>query len=400
MHTSDGGRGAQWVVPFNNCLGVFGMKDGIRKFWPGLIVMGGVLGVVVLAKTLPARQEIVPPSEPAPVNVEILPIEPLPELPDRLRLHAVVEPNRIVSVAAEVSGQVAAYGPDIEEGKPVAKDAVIVELDKKLLKAELDRAQAQLEFEQQEFTRIQELFEKGVSTQTELDRARTNLAVAEAAANTAREMLDRTTIKAPIAGILNDLPQEIGQYVQPGDVIGQIVDIDTAKVRIQIPEKDIRYFKLGDKVTIQITTGLGTPMVEGAITFIGELADPIARTTPIEVTVSNEQHLFRSGQIVTAFLTRRVLENAIMIPLGSVIPLEEGRVVYVVDDDNTAERRDVELGLMRGRYVQVISGLATGDRLIVNGHRFIGPGQAVAIVDSGSPLAEPYQPSELSPSRS
>lgn len=375
------------------------MKRGLRMLMPGTIILAGILTVVLLAKVLPARQETLPPSDPPPVNVEVLTVEPLPALPDRLRLHAVVEPNRIVNVAAEVSGQIGAYGPGIEEGKPVEAGAVILEIDKALLKAAVDRTQAELEFEEQDFLRMQELFEKGVSTQTELDRARTNLAVARAHRNTAREHLDRATIKAPISGTLNDLPQEIGQYVQPGDPVAQIVDIETAKVRVQVPEKDIRYLSLGDGVPVQVDPLGADVLVDGTITFIGELADPASRTTPVEVSVSNQAGTFRSGQIVSVHLTRRVLQDAIMIPLAAVIPLEEGRVVYVVNAQNQAERREVTLGLMRGRHVQVLSGLAPGDRLIVNGHRFVGPGQSVSVTESRSPLTAPYQPADLSASR-
>ncbi|MDD8044362.1 MAG: hypothetical protein PHC78_11430, partial [Verrucomicrobiota bacterium] len=65
------------------------MKRGLRMLMPGTIILAGILTVLLLAKVLPARQETLPPSDPPPVNVEVLTVEPLPALPDRLRLHAV-----------------------------------------------------------------------------------------------------------------------------------------------------------------------------------------------------------------------------------------------------------------------------------------------------------------------
>ena len=97
-----------------------------------------------------------------------------------------------------------------------------------------------------------------------------------------------------------------------------------------------------------------------------------------------------SGQIVRVVLTRRVLRDVLMIPLEAVIPLEEGYVVYVADAKGRAERREVTLGLIRGRSVQAVDGLAAGDLLIVEGHRFIGPDQPINIVarQTDTPQAE------------
>ncbi len=118
----------------------------------------------------------------------------------------------------------------------------------------------------------------------------------------------------------------------------------------------------------------------GQITYISALADQGTRTTRIEVLVDNHEHRLRSGQIVRARLTRRVLRDALLIPLAAVIPLEKGYSVYVVRDGQ-AELRQVELGLLKGRDVQVLSGLAPGDELIVSGHRYVGPGQKVKVVE-------------------
>ncbi len=94
--------------------------------------------------------------------------------------------------------------------------------------------------------------------------------------------------------------------------------------------------------------------------------------------MDNRDHALRSGQIVRVRLTRRMLQDVIMIPLAAVIPLEEGRVVYL-EREGQAERRAIELGFIKGRNVQVLSGLAAGEQLIVAGHRYVGPGQAVRV---------------------
>jgi membrane fusion protein (multidrug efflux system) len=129
----------------------------------------------------------------------------------------------------------------------------------------------------------------------------------------------------------------------------------------------------------------------GTISFISELADPQTRSTRMEVLLENKERLLRSGQIVRARLTRRILKDAILIPLLAVIPMEDGMAVYVVTSPEgvpkttQAERRQVELRTIKGDRVQVTAGLQPGDKLIIAGHRFVAPGQKVNIVSQTDP---------------
>jgi membrane fusion protein (multidrug efflux system) len=119
--------------------------------------------------------------------------------------------------------------------------------------------------------------------------------------------------------------------------------------------------------------------MSGSVTYRSEVADTSTRTTRIEVTVDNSKRRLHTGMIVRARISRRNLTNVIMIPLSSVIPLEEGRVVYVVSGDR-AERREVELGIIRGSQVQILGGLDSGELLVVRGHRQVGPNQLIRVV--------------------
>lgn len=351
------------------------------------------MAVVLVARMPPATTPL-PPAEVAPVNVKTWRVVPVDELPDTFDLTAVVEPERVVRVAAEVAGRIERraqrvgaltwrgrdypQGAVLDEGEPITAGEPIVYLNKDLLQARHDRALAQFEYDEREFRRIQDLFERGSTSKTELDDARTRRDVSKAALDEVIRELERTTVTAPISGILNRLPMEVGEYAAPGDVVAEIVVVDRVKVVVDIPERDVHFLKVGDPVTI-IALAPDERRLNGRITYMDSVADPGTRTTRIEVLVDNPGHLLRSGQIVRGRLTRRVLRDAVMVPLGSVIPLERGRSVYVVRAGR-AERRDVELGTIKGRDVQVLSGLKAGDELIVEGHRYVGPGQAVRVV--------------------
>jgi len=179
--------------------------------------------------------------------------------------------------------------------------------------------------------------------------------------------------------VLNDLLVEEGEFVDTGNAVARIVDTDTVKVVVEIPERDIAFFAVGQKSDIFVETKDKTRLLVGTISFISELADSRTRTTRTEITLDNKQRLLRSGQIVRVTLTRQILKDAILIPLLAVIPMEGSKAVYVVNSTQ-AKRREVKIDIIRGDQVQITSGLEPGDKLIIAGHRFVAPGQKVNIV--------------------
>ena len=194
-----------------------------------------------------------------------------------------------------------------------------------------------------------------------------------------RARLKRTQIFSTTSGILNDLPVEEGEYVQTGTAVAEIVDAATVKVAVRVPERDVSFFAVGRRAQVSVGTQDQPITREGVISFISELADHQTRSTRMEIKLDNSDRGLRCGQIVHVHLTRRVLNNVIMIPLMAVIPMEDSKAVYVVNSTQT-QRREIELGIIKGDRVQVRQGLQVGDRLIVAGHRFVAPGQKVNIV--------------------
>lgn len=347
------------------------------RIWVKLaIVAVAIIALFVLANIPSPKQEAVATQAP-PVNVTVLPVVPEPKLPDTFDLPAVIEPNQVVTVAAEVAGRVEGISP--QEGASVRAGDLLMRLNTDLLQAEFERAQAQAKDAQTEFERQQGLVKGGAAPSRELDQAATALAVSQATLQEVRARLERAQIYAPAGGVLNDLPVEQGEYVQAGTPVAEIVQIDIVKVAVDVPERDVAFFSPGQTVEILADTkGKQQPFL-GTITFISSVADERTRSTRMEIKLANPDGILRSGQIVRARLTRQVLENAIMIPLLAVIPMENGYAVYVVEDSK-AQRREVQIGVVRGARVQIVQGLQPGDQLIVAGHRFVAPGQNVNVV--------------------
>jgi len=456
---------------------------------------GQATAVVLLSAVLAAVgcKSAVPAAKPKPRNVAVQVIEPVPALADTFKIIGKTEPDRTVKVIAEVPGRIENVA--VTEGQTVSGDgdnaSLLVELNTDLLQATLDLCRADTEFTKLEFHQLTEMFDRDAATQYELDRAETQYLMAKARQDSAAAELDRSKIYAPISGVLNSLPVEHGEYVQPGTLIAEIVDIDEIKVVVDAPELDVSYLSAGDEATVLADLRGREEKFEGEITYISKLADPGTFTSRVEITIDNADGRLPTGKMVDVRLTRRVIHYAIMVPLDAVIPRRNDRVVYVVspqvdlafdvpaatvasladgdvvgvrshaafcqaeitaldvpelkgqdivrltlridlDDANWpgsfdwsagqliislpgqsdieimigpvedsdvepdesqpdriiaelsgfAERREVTLGIMRGNEVQILSGLAAGDMLIIEGQQYVGPGQSVRIVPS------------------
>jgi len=377
-------------------------RVGREHGWAILVVLVAVIILVGLIKFLPKKDDSKPavPPEPIPVSVEI--VQPLESLEDDMQIYGRVEPNKVVEVAAEVSARVRSYAggqdqltkdfriiaspasvPVIKEGDHVTKGQPLLYLNTDLVLASRNQAKADYDFKLLTYNRVKKLIDRKVATAAELDQCVMALDVAKAYLDETEAMLERTFIVSPIDGILNQLPVDVGEYVLPGTIIAEIVDMETADVVFDIPERDIGYLKLGGKVTISYGPK-NTKKAQGVIKYISALADPSTRTTTLEVSVDNSKGEFHTGQFVMAKLTREVLTGAIMIPLSAVIPLEKGKAVYVVRD-GVAIRQDITIDLpYRDGRVRVVSGLKGGEKLIVSNNIQLEPNRAVKIIPKES----------------
>jgi membrane fusion protein (multidrug efflux system) len=369
-------------------------KSGLARKTVKLIIALAAIGALVgVGLGVSGNKKEAPPAEVQPVKVAVMPVVAEPTFADTFELPGVVEPNKVIEVSAEADGRVEWIGP--KKGTVVHRGEALARLNTDLLTAQFQMAQAQAKNAETEYERNHGLVAKGAAPSKELDVATLQLAIAKAQLEEARVRLDRAHITVPMTGVLNDVPIEEGEYVtvMPQTTIAQIVDISVVKVAVEVPERDIPFLSVGDKADVLATTK-GRPTEQtGTITFISQLANGQTRSTRLEITLPNERGCLRSGQIVHVRLTRQVLKDAILIPLLAVIPMEEGKAVYVVKPApgghgmGVAERRpvDVELGAIKGDRIRIGSGLAPGDLLIVAGHRFVAPGQTVQIVQGGGP---------------
>ncbi|MHC4585021.1 MAG: efflux RND transporter periplasmic adaptor subunit [Planctomycetota bacterium] len=349
----------------------------LRRNIPKAVIILVAIAVLTVIAKLPQRERSAPPTEVPPVNVTVMDVIARPQFADAFNLPAVIEPNRIVIVSAEVEGRIDRI--PLKEGDSVKSGDLLVQINADLIRPLFEIAKEQVKRDQIEFERMDNLVKDNATPQRDLDDANTKLIISKANLNEVSARLERTSIYSPTAGQLNDIIVEEGEYVQVGTPVAEVVDNDTVKVAVDMPERDISFFSVGQKAEIYVNIKGRDTSMTGEISFISELADLQTRSTRMEISLDNKKRLLRSGKIVLVRLTRQILKDAILIPLLAVIPMEDIKAVYVVNSDE-AQRRQVKLGVIKGDHVHVESGLEPGDRLIIAGHRFVAPGQKVKVV--------------------
>ncbi len=349
---------------------------GRKRFVLKAMLVLVALAAIAAVRMIPDKEQKLEVSEAPAINISVQEIQAIPSLADTFILPAVVEPNRTVTLSAEVSGRVEFVA---REGMPTETGHVLIQINRDLIQPKVERAKAQVQRDEIGYRRMEELVRDKATSQQDLDDASVNLAVSRASLAEVQAQLERTTLISPCAGVLNQTLVEVGEYVNPGTPIAQIVDTQTVRVVVGIPERDVTYFTQGQSAEVLAGIRGQQQTLTGSIDYISASADARTRSTRTEITVNNEDGQLRSGQVVRVRLTRRQIPEALLIPLRAVIPMEAGHVVYVLENGQ-AERRSVTLGILQKDTAEIQAGLQAGDRLIIAGHRFLAPGQKVTVV--------------------
>ena len=312
-------------------------------------------------------------------NVQIRELE-YATIEDRITLTGGLEPWETRMVSAEVGGRMEWHG--VEEGDYVTEGMPLFRVDTEAIRRRLDQQQAEYRLAAQERERLEELVAAGISSRQELDRTRAEYDVRRAAVRSTELDLDKSVVKAPFDGVVDRVERKTGEFVDVGAPLARLVQVDRVKVTVGVPERDVVHFSPGDTVSVRIDA-FGGETFEAGLHRIATTADPDTRTFRTELVIENPDNRLRPGMIARANMVRETHPGSILVPIFSVISLEDRRYVFVVEDGR-AILRDVKAGVVQGDHVQITEGLEPGDQLIVVGQRDLRPGEPVNVLASES----------------
>ena len=303
-----------------------------------------------------------------------------------------------VSVRAAEAAQASALAKlkkstqDVERLRPLAeKDAVPrQDLDTALASEEVARSELAAREAELKNAQIQE--EVGVL------QARAQVQSAEAGLELARLNLDYCTIAAPISGLIGRTKIDTGNLVGRGEaaMLATISSIDPMYVTFSISETEYLLStrnRENDEESIPVQLVLADDSDyphPGEIVTAGRTVSEQTGTLQLVASFPNPDGDLRPGQFGRARLTVATVEDAVLVPQRAVLDQQGAKVVYVVDADNKAGLRTLQLGERHGSSYHVLDGLAAGDRVILEGHMKVRPGSPVK-PSTGAVSAEPGQ---------
>jgi membrane fusion protein (multidrug efflux system) len=287
-----------------------------------------------------------------------------------------LEAEESVALRSEVDGIIDTV--EFQEGDRVAKGALLFRLRDDEQRARLREAEAALVLARQQYQRAKELVARRTMSQSEYDNASARLQEAEARRDLMNVQLEQTEIRAPFDGVLG------ARLVSPGERVGEDTDlvridaVDRLRLLFSVPEIALNAIK----VDLPLKLGVA-PWPErkfsGAVYFVAPSVDPATRRMLVKAWVPNPDRQMRPGMFATVELEIARKEHALVIPESAVAYDAIGSYAWRIDADDTAERVGVELGIHRDALVEVLSGLAAGDRVVSAGVHKVSAGSRVQV---------------------
>lgn len=370
--------------------------------WPRL----GFALLLAAALVAGCKKEDKKAEERPPVDVTVMTMVPR-DTPVSFEFVGQTQSTRQVQIVARVSGFLdkRVY----TEGSMVKAGQVMFLQDPKPFKAQLDAArgelaeqQARLQVARDNLARVKPLAARKALSQRELDDATGQFLAASAAVETAKANVEEarlnlgyTTITTPVTGLSSFAKVQDGQYLSgSGDssVLTYVQQTHPIWVNFSISENDMLKLRTeqaagalrlpaADEYEVEVVLADGSLFPNrGRITFANADYNAQTGTFLVRATVPNPGAQLRPGQFVRVRILGAVRPNAILVPQEAVLQGAKGHFVVIVDKENKAEIRGVEVGPWYGNDWFITRGLAPGDTVVIDGMVKLSPGAPVKIV--------------------
>ncbi len=300
-----------------------------------------------------------------------------------------VEPYDRARISTRVTGYVRSVL--VEEGDRVRAGQVLLRLDSRDAVSRIEQAGAalaaagsRLENAETYYNRIKKLYDEQSATSQQLDNVRTQYEAAKAGAQAARNrvtearsQLDYYNIKAPFGGFVTSRAVAEGDMGAPGAPLVTVEMQDSLKIVTTLGEKDVGKISAGQSALVEIGSGRFQARVESVV----PAGDPATRRFKVRLVVPNEDGTLVSGLFARVLFRTGTVET-ISVPETAIVRRGQLTGLFVLDDENISRLRWVRLGRSSGERVEVLSGLAAGERVVAGKLRQLREGVKVREVSS------------------
>lgn len=265
----------------------------------------------------------------------------------------------------------------VEEGQHVEAGQALVRLDPDRARLNVAQIEAQMRKLENNFNRASDLAAQQLISAGEYDQMRYDLENARAAYNLARLELSYTTVTAPISGVIASRSIKTGNFVQINTPIMRIVDDSRLEATLNVPERELATLKAGQPVRMQVDALPGETF-EGRVDRVAPVVDAGSGTFRV-ICAFQGDGMLQPGMFGRFRIDYDQRADVLTIPRVALLD-DEGEPAVYVARDAVAVRTPVELGHVDAGFVEVRSGLAVGDRVVVAGKAALRDGSAVQVI--------------------
>lgn len=369
------------------------MKNNrMKAVFPLLVLVMGAMAAILLAKSRKAPETTTPP-ELAPL-VETLTVHHS-SLPAVVLGHGTLRPRHVVQVVPQVAGQVVRIHEAMVGGGTFRRGDLLVEIDPRDFElavrkneAELARAEVRLETERAEAVIARDEWGRLhpdeapssplVVREPQIKQAEAELAAAQANVDRSRLDLERTSLRAPFDGRVEDERLEVGQFLVVGQSVATLHGTRRLEVPVPLEDRELAWFSVGDSCTIEVQYAGASHEWLGRVVRV-EGVDPATRMVTIVAEIDRGQSDSGGKPDLLPGMFAEVsiygtLEDGVPIPRSV---LREGERVWLLDDEGRLRIQDVQVGRTGREQVLVVAGLEEGARLVTTHLDAVTDGMAV-----------------------
>ena len=346
------------------------MNNLHRNFALILMLLGGLL-LSSCGKSAPPANG----NNMVPIDVRIEVLKPS-LLVDGIAVSGAVKAFEDVNLSPEEGGVVKEWVA--KKGQSVKKGDLVVALKDEVIKAGWDAAEAQCKMAELNLEKQRKVFDQQGISELQLKNLEYSRDAAKANADLMKARWERTQLRSPINGVIdNTFPNE-GDFAPPGVPLAHIVNTSVIKIQADVPELYSASVSLGTPAQIVFDALPGTTL-QGKVSFVGSTVSSSNRSLQVEIVLPNPHQKLKPEMVAKVKLLRETKANAILVSENIVQLVDRDRMVAYVEKNGKAEERHLKLGGRQGIMVEVLEGLSAGDHLIVSGYQKVINGSAVTV---------------------
>ncbi len=320
-----------------------------------------------------------PAQQKPPVPVTVLTVQP-----DTFRQYLEVQGRVDFDQNANVSARVPGVLTDVrvQRGDQVKNGQILATLDAQLVQQGIQELETQLDLARTIYGKQKNLWDQKIGTEVQYLTAKNNKEGLERRLSTMREQYDQYRIRAPFAGVVDEVMPKVGEAVSPGVPLFRVVNTANGKIVADVSENYLASIKRGDEALVYLPD-LGRE-VSTEVRVVSQAVNPSSRTFTVELAVKPEDQRqidFRPNMVAVVRIQNYVSQNATVVPVNVVQRDETSTYVYTVakeGDHFVARKKNITTGKSYKGQMEVTEGLAADDQIITRGYQNLNDGQPVS----------------------